>query len=115
MPESGRGQIRSTTILVATDGQEHVYRSFEEMPASLRRRLLRSTQSENAATILIADPAGEKYLEAVVRPEMTARHEPPPAPPQPNAFWRPGGWRFAVEAAVCGGAALVLWLLATLR
>jgi len=44
-----------------------VYRSVEEVPARLRSKLLKSTNSVNSATILIADRQGRKQIARAMR------------------------------------------------
>lgn len=53
---------RSSTIFIATRGETRVYRSVEEIPLALRRKLHDSTRSMNSATILIADKRGQQEL-----------------------------------------------------
>jgi hypothetical protein len=44
-----------------------MYRSMEEVPDLLRTKLLKSTNSPNSATILIADRRGRKEIAKVMR------------------------------------------------
>jgi hypothetical protein len=53
---------RSSTIFIATGAKTHVYRSVEDVPPALRRRLVESTRGLNSATILIADKRGREEL-----------------------------------------------------
>ena len=53
---------RSATIFIASGEETKVYRSVEEVPPDLRRRLLETTRSVNSATILIADKRGREEL-----------------------------------------------------
>jgi hypothetical protein len=53
---------KSSTIFISAEGETKVYRSVDEVPAKLRRRLAESTQGVNAATILIADKRGREEL-----------------------------------------------------
>jgi hypothetical protein len=53
---------RSSTIFIATSEGMQVYRSLDEIPQPLRRKLLQTTRSMNSATILIADRRGRKEL-----------------------------------------------------
>lgn len=53
---------RSSTIFIATGGETHVYRSVNEIPLALRRKLQDSTRGMNSATILIADKRGQQEL-----------------------------------------------------
>jgi hypothetical protein len=103
-----RGVLKTSTIRISAGETDAVYRSLKEMPAALRRRLLRSTNSVNSATILIADRRGRQELvRAIQNLSFERRSTRPPA----------AGWRLrpAVKAALAGlvGAAGVLagWFL----
>ncbi|MGA8026123.1 MAG: hypothetical protein WB992_03195 [Bryobacteraceae bacterium] len=53
---------KTSTIFIATREETHVYRSVEEIPPALRRKLQESTRGMNSATILIADKRGRTEL-----------------------------------------------------
>jgi len=53
---------RSSTIFIATGAKTRVYRSVNDIPPGLRRRLTESTHGMNSATILIADKRGRAEL-----------------------------------------------------
>jgi len=53
---------RSATIFIASGEHTKVYRSVEEVPPPLRRKLIETTNSANSATILIADKRGREEL-----------------------------------------------------
>lgn len=54
---------RSSTIFIAAGADEtRVYRSVEDVPLPLRRKLKDSTCGTNSATILIADKRGREQL-----------------------------------------------------
>ena len=53
---------KTSTIFIAAEGETKVYRSVEDVPEILKRRLMESTKSVNAATILIADKRGREEL-----------------------------------------------------
>ena len=53
---------RSSTIFISTGDETRVYRSVDDVPPVLRRRLVQSTQGTNSATILIADKRGREEL-----------------------------------------------------
>ncbi len=57
-----RVTARSSTIFIATSEATRVYRSVEEIPPALRRKLQESTRGMNSATILIADKRGREEL-----------------------------------------------------
>src|SRR5262245_20965447 len=54
--------LKTSTIFVAAGAHLQVYRSVDDMPASLRQKLDRITNSSNSATILIADRKGKEEL-----------------------------------------------------
>lgn len=66
-PDGGSGVFQSSTVLISADGAERVYRSMEEVPDPLRTRLLKSTNSPNSATILIADRRGRQEIAKAMR------------------------------------------------
>lgn len=54
---------KSSTIFIAAGQDEtRVYRSMDDVPAGLRRKLQDFTSSGNSATILIADKRGREEL-----------------------------------------------------
>jgi hypothetical protein len=109
---------RTSTIFIATGPYTHVYRSLEEVPPPLRRKLRQTTRGLNSATILIADRRGrEELVRALqgqstevrsrlvetlkarqVRPEQVA----PSPPPHPLRLW----WEMLLPVA----ATASLWL-----
>ena len=65
--EEGSGIFQSSTVLISTDGADQVYRSVDDVPYPLRHRLLKSTNSPNSATILIADRRGRQEITKAMR------------------------------------------------
>jgi hypothetical protein len=61
------GTFQVSAVLISTSASDHVYRSVDEVPAALRTRLLKSTNSPNSATILIADRRGRKEIAKAMR------------------------------------------------
>jgi hypothetical protein len=57
-----RTTVKSSTIFVAEGRKTKVFRSLDEMPADLRRRLEKSTNGNRSATILIADRRGRDEI-----------------------------------------------------
>ncbi len=53
---------RSSTIFISTGKETRVYRSVDDVPAQLKRKLQETTQGLNSATILIADKRGREEL-----------------------------------------------------
>ena len=62
-----RGTFQTSTVLIASSGGDRVYRSVQEVPASLRTQLLKSTNGANSATILIADRRGRHEIARAMR------------------------------------------------
>jgi len=61
------GVFQTSAVLIAANGAETFYRSMEEIPHLLRSKLLKSTNSTNSATILIADRRGRQEIARVMR------------------------------------------------
>jgi len=61
------GVFQTSTVLISMEGADRVYRSVEEVPAPLRHRLLKTTNSPNADTILIADRKGREEIDKAMR------------------------------------------------
>jgi hypothetical protein len=59
--------LKTSTILISAENVEGVYHSVEEVPEPLRRKLLRSTNSLNSRTMLIADRRGRQEIEQALR------------------------------------------------
>jgi hypothetical protein len=53
---------KSSTIFISAEGEMKVYRSVDDVPEHLRKRLVESTHGVNAASILIADKRGREEL-----------------------------------------------------
>ena len=64
---AAKGMYQSSTVLISADGADLVYRSVEEVPASLRTKLLESTNGGNSGTILIADRRGRREISKAMR------------------------------------------------
>ena len=64
MSEPEEKIVRSSSVLISSGKKVRLYRSIEEVPSRLRKRLIESTNGINAGTILIANRAGrERILE----------------------------------------------------
>jgi hypothetical protein len=54
--------VKSSTIFISIGKRTKIYRSFDDVPPTLRKRLEQSTSGMNSATILIADRNGREEL-----------------------------------------------------
>ncbi len=54
--------VKTSTIFIAVVEKTEVYRSVQDIPPHLRRKLEESTNGINAATILIADRRGREEI-----------------------------------------------------
>ena len=75
------GIVKTSTVMIATGDENNFYRSLQDVPESLRRQLIETTNSENSGMIVIADRAGkEQWTEIVAHREaqhaLDVRTEP---------------------------------------
>jgi hypothetical protein len=111
---------RSATIFIASGESTHVYRSVEDVPLDLRRKLIETTQSVNSATILIADKRGREELVRALQGKRsdirsrlvdTLRSKQPESPPpvsRLSSFQSPRAWlEFLLPVAIAAS----LWFL----
>jgi hypothetical protein len=109
------GTFQVSSVLISTGGSDRVYRSVDEVPAGLRTRLLKSTNSPNSATILIADRRGRKEIARAVRKlpgpgrRRLARAVLAADPSSEAIAWLTPGRRAAIMAVI---AAICLALIA---
>jgi len=61
------GVMKSSTILISVGETDAVFRSVKEVPPPLRRKLLKSTNGVNVATILIADRRGREEIARAIQ------------------------------------------------
>jgi hypothetical protein len=54
--------VKSSTIFISIGKRTKIYRSVDDVPPRLRKRLEQSTSGMNSATILIADRGGREEL-----------------------------------------------------
>ena len=106
--------LKTSTIYIAVGDEVKVYRSVDEVPRRLRRKLLESTSSANSATILIADRRGRQELARAVRQRhAVATRRALSARPSPAGITlflqRWGG------VIVTGAVGLMAWLLLTMK
>jgi hypothetical protein len=112
------GVMKSSTILISAGETDAVYRSVKEVPASLRRKLLKSTNGLNSATILIADRRGREEIARAIQnlPSSLQRRFLKPFRQEPQGFHK---WlmRPAVKTAIVwlfgAGSVVLIWFVFT--
>ena len=104
-----KGLIKTSTILISRGESRSVYRSVEEVPESLKRQLIHSTNGLNSATIIIADRRGRKEIAKAIRNLPASADD---AADEPRAARRAHPTPLQMIGALALLAALALvWLL----
>jgi hypothetical protein len=62
-----RVTLKSSTIFISVGNKTEVYRSVNDVPPALRKKLEQSTNGINSATILIADRKGKEEIVRAIR------------------------------------------------
>lgn len=91
-----RVTLKTSTIFISIGGKTRVYRSVDDVPAPLRKKLEQSTNGLNSATILIADRRGRQEIARAIRglpsnvrpPQLKTRPAEPPAPAPARPWYR---------------------------
>jgi hypothetical protein len=110
---------QTSTVLIASGKTHAVYRSVEEVPLRLRSQLLKSTNSNTSATILIADRRGRMEIARAMRhlPGPSRRRLTKAIFGATTALSKPPRWfssrsrRAAVGTLILGAISLVAFLL----
>ena len=110
--------LKTSTILISVDDADSIYRSLDDVPEPLRGRLLKSTNSLNSRTILIADRGGRQEIARALR-KLTGRSRRKLAGSliSGNADASPSAPRLSIAQTVgmllAGGMGLLAWLILT--
>lgn len=114
--------VKSSTIFISVGGKTQVYRSVEDVPPHLRKRLEQSTNGINSATILIADRRGREEIVRAIRGfpssvrsrlSSTLGGETEPRLERPQKA--PEFWQNWAEMLMPSAIGIVVWLLFSLR
>jgi predicted amidophosphoribosyltransferase len=110
------GVLKTSTILISADDIDGVYRSMQDVPEPLRKRLLRTTNGVNSRIILIADRRGRQEIAKALKklPGASQRRlsnslltgNTPPALPKLTIAQ-------AVGILLAGATGLLAWLILT--
>ncbi len=114
-PQRLAGMLKTSTILISADDTEGVYRSVEDVPEPLRKKLLRSTNSLNSRTMLIADRRGRQEIARALKklPGASQRRLSQALAGQtskPTSFQKIGIPQ-AIGILLAGAAGLAAWMV----
>lgn len=118
-----RVTVKTSTIFISVGDETKVYRSVNDVPLRLRRKLEQSTNGINSATILIADRRGREEIVKAIRglPSSVQSRLAPPVPAEPaqskaaKAAAARAMLRSWAEFLLPGAIGFVVWLLFSLK
>jgi hypothetical protein len=67
MIEMGTSTFKTSIVFVGTSRKTRVFRSLDEVPAGVRKRLQDNLAGPNTRTLVVADRAGREYLLRALR------------------------------------------------
>jgi len=113
---------KTSTILIAAGDSTRIYKSLEDVPDELRRKLMESVSGAHSAVVLIADEGGRREiarslqgkpstLQSSFLNSMLKRFQPPPQESKKVIM----SARLWAEIALVGGIGLCLYLLTLWR
>ena len=106
---------KTSTIFVSTGERTRVFRSIEDVPLSLRKRLTENIAGPNSRTLIVADRRGREYLfRALKRAGKQAATTKEFSQPKRKRFSLQGWRGFSLEFGLLSilgvaGWALVYW------
>ena len=100
--------MKTSAVLIAAGGGQHVYPSVSAVPASLRKMLQDTTSGANSATILIADRRGKEEIAKALDRVAEATPELPVAPVVRLLGM---SWRNWVGVAIGFASGVIGWLV----
>ncbi len=112
-----RGVVKTSAIFISTGGKTAIYQSLEDVPPRLRKKVVKLTNSGDAATVLIADRRGLQELLRARREQLTGTLSAGAARAGRMAHLRfmVALRRHWLEILLVGGLPLLLWLVFQVR
>lgn len=104
--------LKTSTIFISVGEKTRVYRSVEDVPPKLRKKLSESTNGLNSATILIADRNGRDELMKAIQGKpsnLNFRSQKSQSPAEPVENLAKRYWPQMIAVSLLG---LSMWLLA---
>lgn len=108
-----RMTVKTSTIFISVGGKTKVFRSVDEVPPKLRKRLEDSTSGLNAATILIADRKGREEIVKALRGQPSGLRTRQTK--SEKRVIRPMDWKTWAEILLPGLIGLLIWLAFSYR
>lgn len=106
------GLVKTSTVRVAVGESDRVYRSVEDLPPALRRKMEQAIGSPDTETILIADEKGREQIFGVIQslpPEVQKRVLAALRMPAGTAPFRSATARALLLLAVLAALLLSIW------
>ena len=115
-----RVTVKSSTIFISVGEKTEVYRSVDDVPPRLRKKLQQSTNSMNSATILIADRRGREEIVRAIRGLPSGVRSRFAASLRKDADGSAKSrlrilWRNWAEILLPGAIGLLVWLLFSMK
>ncbi len=107
--------VKTSTIFISVGSRTQVYRSVDDVPPKLRRKLQETTTGINAATILIADRKGREEIIKALRGGSSSLRSKSSSAAATRKVTPRLDWRTCSELLLAGAAGLLLWLAFTYR
>jgi len=110
--------VKSSAVLISSGKNVRLYRSVDDVPGRLRKRLIESTNGINSGTILIANRAGRDRILSALRslPEggrrrlfAALRDQPEPSGPSMWPWRRVFGLVLSLSTAAALCYLLAIW------
>ena len=107
-----RMTVKTSTIFISVGGKTKIFKSVDDVPPKLRRKLQESTSGINAATILIADRKGREEIVKALRGLPSGLRRAAKAKRQVT---RRMDWKTWAEILLPGLVGLLIWLAFSYR
>lgn len=112
--------VKTSTIVVSLGTTTNVYRSIEEIPEPMRRKLAQITAASNTATILIADKRGKEELVRAIQGlpssvPLRVTQEARRKREHQDRIDKARSRRYWLEIGLIAILAVLLWVLAVAR
>ena len=103
---------KTSTIFVSTGQRTRVFRSMEDLPVSLRKKLNENIAGPNSRTLIVADRRGREYLFRALKQatRQVAVKRGSDARTRARAMW--SDWRaYSIEFGLIGLLGIAGWAL----